>query len=382
MSLNSGKLNLLGMSHAELETLFTGMGEKPFRARQILQWVHQRHADDFDTMTDLSKALRLRLRDIAHIGLPKQAAEKKSVDGTIKWLFESGAGQAVESVFIPETARGTLCISSQVGCALDCSFCATGAQGFNRNLSAAEIVGQVNHANRVLPKRPNGDDAITNVVFMGMGEPLANYRNIIVALELLTSDFAYGLSRRRVTVSTSGIVPQIDKLGKECNVSLAVSLHAPNDELRDQLVPINRVHPVAALLDACWRYAARHSNRFITFEYVMLRGVNDSLLHANQLAGLLRNRPAKINLIPFNSFDGNAYRRSSAETIRQFQARLRERGLVTTTRKTRGNDIDAACGQLAGKVSDRVRRRLSEKKPGNGIRRSNTRSDNIKAVSA
>lgn len=376
------KLNFLGMSLAGLETFFAGMGEKPFRARQILQWVHQRYADDFDSMTDLSKTLRMQLRDIAHISLPVQAAEQKSADGTVKWLFESGAGQAVETVFIPEAARGTLCISSQVGCALDCSFCATGAQGFNRNLSAAEIVGQVNHANRVLPKRPNGENAVTNVVFMGMGEPLANYRNIIVALGLLTSDYAYGLSRRRVTVSTSGIVPQIEKLGQECNVALAVSLHAPNDELRDQLVPINRLHPIDTLLDACWRYAARHSNRFITFEYVMLRGVNDSLQHANQLVSLLRNRPAKVNLIPFNPFDGNEHHRSSAETIRQFQGRLRERGLVTTTRKTRGDDIDAACGQLAGKVSDRIRRRLSEKRPGNGIRVRNTGNNDAKAVSA
>lgn len=368
------------MSHAGLEAFFTGMGEKPFRARQIMQWVHQRHADDFDSMTDLSKSLRTRLQEVAHISLPAQAGEQKSVDGSIKWLFESGAGQAVESVFIPEPARGTLCISSQIGCALDCSFCATGAQGFNRNLSAAEIVGQVNYANRVLPKRPNGEHAVTNVVFMGMGEPLANYRNLLVALDLLTSDYAYGLSRRRVTVSTSGIVPQIEKLGQECNVALAVSLHAPNDELRDQLVPINRLHPIAALLDACWRYAARHSNRFITFEYVMLRGINDSLLHANQLATLLQNRPAKINLIPFNPFNGNEFRRSSAQTIRQFQGRLRERGLVATTRKTRGDDIDAACGQLAGKVSDRIRRRLSEKKLRGNMQSNNNQDNNIKAV--
>ena len=349
------------MPQASLEAFLTDLGEKPFRARQIMQWIHQRHVNDFESMTDLSKSLRSRLIEVATISLPKQISEQVSADGTTKWLFESGAGQAVESVFIPEETRGTLCISSQVGCALDCTFCATGAQGFNRNLSAAEIVGQVSYANRTLPKRESGKYAISNVVFMGMGEPLANYRNIIPALELLTSDFGFGLSRRRVTVSTSGIVPQLNKLADDCNVALAVSLHAPNDELRDQLVPINRVHPIRELLDACWRYAASHSNRFITFEYVMLRDVNDSLDHADQLVTLLSGKPAKLNLIPFNPFAGNSFKRSESETIRRFQSRLRERGLVATTRKTRGDDIDAACGQLAGKVKDRVRARLSEK---------------------
>ena len=361
MQANEQKANLLGMPPAALEAFFADLGEKPFRARQIMQWVHQRHADDFDSMTDLSKSLRTRLQEAACVHLPQLVSEQASADGTIKWLFESGAGQAVESVFIPEPGRGTLCISSQVGCALDCSFCATGAQGFNRNLSAAEIVGQVNYANRNLPVRSSGKYAVTNVVFMGMGEPLANYRNVVAALELLTSDYGYGLSRRRVTVSTSGIVPQIDKLGQDRNVSLAVSLHAPNNELRDRLVPINRLHPIPELLEACWRYAGRHSNRFITFEYVMLRDVNDSIAHADQLADLLIHKPAKVNLIPFNPFDGNDYRRSGAETIRRFQSRLRARGLVATTRKTRGDDIDAACGQLAGKVSDRIRVRLSDR---------------------
>ena len=279
----------------------------------------------------------------------------------MKWLFESGAGQAVESVFIPEPGRGTLCISSQVGCALDCAFCATGAQGFNRNLDCNEIIGQVTHANRHLPLRPNGEPAVTNVVFMGMGEPLANYRSLLPALDLLISDYAYGLSRRRITVSTSGLVPQIEKLGDDCNVSLAVSLHAPNNELRDRLVPINRIHPIEELLDACWRYAAKRANRFITFEYVMLRGVNDQLQYADELIALLKNRPAKVNLIPFNPFDGNEFRRSAAATIGQFQSRLRDQGVIATTRKTRGDDIDAACGQLAGKVRDRVRVRLGEK---------------------
>lgn len=357
----SDKPNLLGLPQGSLETLVAGLGEKPYRARQLLQWLHQRGAPDFDAMTDLSKKLRERLAEAAVITRPTVLSEKTSDDGTVKWLFLSGAGQAIETVFIPEPARGTLCISSQVGCALDCAFCATGAQGFNRNLTTAEIIGQVNHANHALPRRPNGAAAVTNVVFMGMGEPLANYRNVRPAIELLISDYAYGLSRRRVTVSTSGIVPQVDKLGDECNVSLAVSLHAPNDELRDRLVPINRVHPIKDLLDACWRYADKHAKRFITFEYVMLRDVNDGAQHAEQLADLLAGKPAKVNLIPFNPFPGSDFRRSSRDTIEHFQNRLRARGLVATTRKTRGDDIDAACGQLAGKVRDRVRTRLSEK---------------------
>lgn len=353
--------NLVGMSEAGLQSFFADLGEKPFRARQVLQWIHQRNTDDFSDMTDLSKSLRARLNEVATASLPQPLSESRSADGTVKWLFESGAGQAVETVFIPEPGRGTLCISSQVGCALDCAFCATGAQGFNRNLSTDEIIGQVAHTNRVLPPRPSGDPAITNVVFMGMGEPLANYRNVVPTLELLLSDYAYGLSRRRITVSTSGLVPQLDKLGDDCNVSLAVSLHAPNDDLRDRLVPINRIHPIEELLDACWRYAAKRANRFITFEYVMLQDVNDSLQHATELAGLLRDRPAKVNLIPFNPFADNVFERSPPAVIAAFQQRLRDRGLVATTRKTRGDDIDAACGQLAGKVSDRIRVRLSQK---------------------
>ena len=357
----SSEVNLLGQTQAELQEFFTGLGERPFRARQVMQWIHQRNATQFEDMTDLSKTLRADLERLATIKLPELISEQTSLDGTVKWLFESGAGQAVETVFIPEPGRGTLCISSQVGCALDCAFCATGAQGFNRNLKAEEIVGQVTHANRHLPPRPNGEPPITNVVFMGMGEPLANYRNVLSALDILLSDYAYGLSRRRITVSTSGIVPQIDKLGDDCNVSLAVSLHAPNNGLRDRLVPINRLHPIAELLDASWRYAAKRANRFITFEYVMLRDVNDTVEHADELAALLKDRPAKVNLIPFNPFAGNDYKRSRSETIEKFQNRLRRQGVVSTTRRTRGDDIDAACGQLAGKVRDRVRVRLSEK---------------------
>lgn len=361
MSASNDKINLLGLPPGELEQYFVERGEKPFRARQILKWIYQQGVVDFDAMTDLSKSLREQLIETACIDMPVEQSRHDSTDGTIKWLFSSGSGQAVETVFIPEPTRGTLCISSQVGCALDCAFCATGAQGFNRNLSVAEIIGQVWHANQSLPLRNNGEPAVSNIVFMGMGEPLANYRNVVPVLKLLTSDWAYGLSRRRVTLSTSGIVPHIDKLADDCNVALAVSLHAPNDELRNRLVPINKLHPIKELLEACWRYAAKHSNRFITFEYVMLRDVNDSLAHASELATLLQGKPAKVNLIPFNAFDGNEFARSSAETIRHFQDRLRKRGLVATTRKTRGDDIDAACGQLAGKVSDRVRVRLSEK---------------------
>ncbi len=361
MTTGAAKTNLLGLPQGRLEAFFAALGEKPFRARQVMQWTHQRGVTDFDAMTDLSRKLREQLAETAAVVVPTPSLRQDSADGTVKWLFPSGSGQAVETVFIPESARGTLCISSQVGCALDCAFCATGAQGFNRNLSADEIVGQVWHAMQHLPRRPNGEPAVTNIVFMGMGEPLANYRNVLAAAELLISDFAYGLSRRRVTVSTSGIVPHIDRLGDDCNVSLAVSLHAPNDALRDRLVPINRMHPIRELLEACWRYAAKHSNRFITFEYVMLRDVNDSAAHADELFRLLDGKPAKVNLIPFNPFPGNDFERSSADTIRAFQERLRRRGLVVTTRKTRGDDIDAACGQLAGKVTDRVRSRLGER---------------------
>ena len=373
MTTATDKINLLGMSQDVLEHFFAERGEKPFHARQILQWIHQRGVIEFEEMTDLSKKLRERLLAETEIVLPSVQSRHDSSDGTVKWLFGTDCGQAIETVFIPEPGRGTLCISSQVGCALDCAFCATGAQGFNRNLTSAEIIGQVFVANSELPRRENGEPAVTNVVFMGMGEPLANYRNVIPTLKLLVSDWSYGLSRRRVTVSTSGIVPHIEKLGDECNVSLAVSLHAANDALRDDIVPINKLHPIATLLEACWTYASKHANRFITFEYVMLRGVNDSLAHADELAGLLDRKPAKVNLIPFNPFPGTVFKRSSADTIQHFQNRLRQRGMVATTRRTRGDDIDAACGQLAGKVSDRVRKRLGDKKFGDR---------NIKVVSA
>lgn len=379
MGPDAKKVNLLGLPESDLEQFFAARGEKPFRARQLMQWIYQRGVEDFDDMSDLSRALRGRLKADAEIVPPVAQSRYDSKDGCVKWLFSSGSGQAVETVFIPENDRGTLCISSQVGCALDCSFCATGAQGFNRNLTRAEIIGQVQHAIRELPRRANGETAVSNVVFMGMGEPLANYRNVVPVLKCLVSDWAYGLSRRKVTVSTAGIVPHITRLAADCNVALAVSLHAPNDELRDQIVPINKLHPINELLDACWRYAADHSNRFITFEYVMLRNVNDSLQDADQLARLLQNKPAKINLIPFNPFPGTRFERSSADTIREFQGRLRRHGLVATTRKTRGDDIDAACGQLAGKVSDRVRSRLGQKKVGS---ERNSDDDNRRTASA
>ena len=359
------RINLLGMPEGDLEQFFAERGEKPFRARQLMRWIYQRDVSDFKSMSDLSKSLRDRLHSDAEIVEPIVRTRLDAKDGCVKWLFESGAGQAVETVFIPESDRGTLCISSQVGCALDCAFCATGAQGFNRNLTSAEIIGQVRHAIRELPRRENGEAAVSNVVLMGMGEPLANYRNVVPVLKCLVSDWSFGLSRRKVTVSTSGIVPHIERLAADCNVALAVSLHAPNDRLRDQLVPINKLHPIAELLKACWSYASRHSNRFITFEYVMLRGVNDAAEQADQLVSLLKGKPAKVNLIPFNPFPGTAFERSSADTIRRFQNRLREKGIVATTRKTRGDDIDAACGQLAGQVQDRMKRRLGEKSDSN-----------------
>ena len=313
-------------------------------------------------MTDLSKNLRDQLDLNSEIQMPHLISENTSKDGTIKWLFESGVGQAIEAVFIPESDRGTLCISSQVGCALDCSFCATGHQGFNRNLDVSEIIGQLCFANSRLPRRKTGLPAISNVVFMGMGEPLANYKNVIKAIEIMLSDYAYGLSRRRVTLSTSGIVPNIELLSDACNVSLAVSLHAPNDKLRDSLVPINKIHPISDLLDACWRYAEKHSNRYITFEYVMLENINDSMEHAQELSRLISNKPAKINLIPFNPFKGTKYKSSPIRQIKKFQMKLREKGIIVTTRKTRGDDIAAACGQLAGKVNNRVITRLGERK--------------------
>lgn len=359
--MNVDRVNLLGLPRADLESFFEGLGEKPFRARQVMGWMYRQGVDDFDAMTDLSRDLRRRLAEAAEIRVPEIVTEQRSRDRTRKWMLGMGDTQGIETVFIPEPARGTLCISSQIGCVLDCNFCSTAQQGFNRNLSTAEIVGQVWLANREMGYRPDGDRIVTNVVLMGMGEPLANYRNVVPALKLFLDDFGFGLSRRRVTLRTSGIAPMIDRLGEDCNVALAVSLHAPDDALRNELVPINRRYPIAELLDACWRYASEVYGRFITFEYVMLDGVNDQPAHARALAALLRHRPGKVNLIPFNPFPGTRYRRSPTPVIERFREILLRSGVRATIRKTRGEDIDAACGQLAGRVQDRTRIRLGKK---------------------
>ena len=359
------RTNLLGLTPAELEAFVVGLGEKPFRARQLLTWIYKRWEGDFEAMTDLGKALRTRLAEVAEIRTPEIVTEHASADGTRKWLLKAGdsqgRAQAIEAVFIPEVGRGTLCISSQVGCALDCSFCSTGAQGFNRNLDTAEIVGQVWLAAKRLGSGPGGERAITNVVLMGMGEPLANYKNVLPALQLFMDDRGFDLSRRRVTLSTSGLVPQIYRLAEDTNVALAVSLHAPNDALRNELVPINRRHPIAELLEACWHYLDAQNGRSITFEYVMLDGVNDRLEHANELVALLHGHDAKVNLIPFNPFPGSDYRRSPQAAISAFRDHLNSRGVTATVRRTRGDDIDAACGQLAGRVHDRVTVRLGSR---------------------
>jgi len=370
------RVNLLGLPRAELEAFVASrLGAKPFRARQLMKWIYRRGAADFSAMTDLSQDFRSQLSEVARIAVPEIVAEQVSSDGTRKWMLRMDEVQGIETVYIPEPDRGTLCISSQVGCAMDCSFCSTAQQGFNRNLSVAEIVGQVWLAHRELTEAhaDGSDDArgargrsgarsnITNIVFMGMGEPLANYRNVVPAMRTFLDDLGYDLSRRRVTLSTSGLVPQIYKLAEECNVALAVSLHAPNDELRNELVPINRKHPIGELLAACWHYIDKQNGRSVTFEYVMLDGVNDKPEHARQLARLLKGRPAKLNLIPFNAFPGTRYRRSSAAAILKFRDILNDHGVIATIRRTRGDDIDAACGQLAGRVTDRTLVRLGTK---------------------
>jgi 23S rRNA (adenine2503-C2)-methyltransferase len=348
--------NLLNLDAAQLVSFFADIGEKPFRAKQLLRWMHQFGEADFSKMSDLAKPLREKLGASAVIEAPRVVSDATAADGTRKWLIDVGNRNAVETVFIPESNRGTLCVSSQAGCALDCKFCSTGRQGFNRNLSAAEIIGQLWIANKALGAAPKGERVVSNVVMMGMGEPLANFDNVVTAMRLMLDDNAYGLSRRRVTLSTSGIVPAIDRLRDTCPVALAVSLHAPDDTLRDALVPINRKYPLAELLAACRRYLDRAPRDFVTFEYVMLEGVNDSAEQARQLITLVREVPCKFNLIPFNSFPDSGFKRSSREAIRRFAEILISAGLVVTTRRTRGDDIDAACGQLAGKVEDRTRR--------------------------
>jgi 23S rRNA (adenine2503-C2)-methyltransferase len=355
------QVNLLGMSRAQLESWCEQLGSKPFRARQLMHWLYKRGCDRFEDMSDLARDFRAQLSERAHLALPEILQVQRASDGTCKWLLRADADQAFEMVYIPETDRGTLCISSQVGCALDCSFCSTAQQGFNRNLTTAEIVGQVWLANRELGFKPGGERIITNVVLMGMGEPLANFRNVIPALQIFMDDLGFDLSRRRVTLSTSGLVPQIYRLAQETNVALAVSLHAPNDALRSQLVPINRVHPIAELLEACWHYIDERNGRSVTFEYVMLEGVNDSPAQARALAALLVGHPAKVNLIPFNPYRGSRYRRSSEAAIERFRAELLAAGVLAITRRTRGEDIDAACGQLVGRVIDRTVVRLGER---------------------
>ena len=360
------RTNLLGLPRQELIELVAQLGSQPFRARQLMNWIYKRGIGSFALMSDLAKDFRAHLGRVAEVRTPEIRSVQRSADGTRKWLLSADASQAFEMVFIPEEDRGTLCISSQVGCALDCSFCSTAQQGFNRNLSTAEIVGQVWLAKRELAEftaeQPVGDRrVVTNVVLMGMGEPLANFRNVVPALRLLLDDYGFDLSRRRVTLSTSGLVPQIYKLAQETNVALAVSLHAPDDELRNELVPINRKHPIGELLEACWHYIDEQNGRSVTFEYVMLDGVNDSIAQAVSLARLLRGRPAKVNLIPFNPYPGTRYRRSAAAAVQAFRDELIKRGVLATVRRTRGDDIDAACGQLAGRVIDRTTARLGSK---------------------
>ena len=380
------KTNLLDFTLAAMTEWFAAQGEKPFRARQVFQWIHQRGVADFDAMTDLAKSLREKLKAIAQVKAPAVLSEHRSEDGTVKWLFDVGVGNGIETVYIPEDNRGTLCVSSQVGCALDCKFCSTGRQGFNRDLSVAEIIGQVWMANnrledmereglasRLAPRESRREEPrpaeeadgesrsprpVSNVVMMGMGEPLNNFVPVVDAMKIMLDDFAYGLSRRRVTLSTSGVVPQIRKLAEALPVALAVSLHAPNDELRSRIMPINDAYPIADLLDACRAYLEVSPRDFITFEYVMLDGVNDAPDHAKELVRLLKKVPSKVNLIPFNGFPDSGFRRSEPARIRRFQQVLLDAGFIATVRRTRGDDIDAACGQLAGQVVNRMKKKF------------------------
>jgi 23S rRNA (adenine2503-C2)-methyltransferase len=351
------KTNLLDFTLPALTTHFAELGEKAFRAKQVMRWMHQMGTADFDAMTDLAKSLRAKLETCAEVRVPSLMTSQASVDGTRKWLLDVGTGNGVETVFIPEDDRGTLCISSQVGCALECTFCSTGRQGFNRNLSTAEIIGQLWWANKSMGITPKNERVISNVVMMGMGEPLANYDNVVAALQIMLDDHGYGLSRRRVTLSTSGLVPAMDRLREDCPVALAVSLHAPNDALRDEIVPINKKYPLRTLLAACDRYLERAPRDFVTFEYVMLDGINDTADHARQLLALVASLPCKFNLIPFNPFPNSGYARSKQAAIRVFRDILQQAGYVVTVRKTRGEDIDAACGQLAGQVDDKTKRK-------------------------
>ncbi|UXI70708.1 23S rRNA (adenine(2503)-C(2))-methyltransferase RlmN [Tahibacter amnicola] len=350
------KPNLFDFDRKGLRELFASLGEKPYRADQVMKWMYHRHVTDFGGMTDVGKALRDKLSAAVDIVPPKTLFEKQSSDATHKWLIGMDGGNAIETVFIPEATRGTLCVSSQVGCGLNCQFCSTATQGFNRNLSTAEIVGQVWVAAKHLGNVPHHQRKLTNVVMMGMGEPLLNFDNVVRAMSVMRDDLGFGLANKRVTLSTAGLVPMIDRLSEESDVSLAVSLHAPNDELRTELVPLNKKYPIAELLASCQRYAARRPRTSITFEYTMLKDVNDKPEHARQLVKLMRKVPSKVNLIPFNPFTGTRFERSDEAVIRSFQKILLDAGVLTTVRRTRGDDIDAACGQLKGQVLDRTRR--------------------------
>jgi len=376
------RANLLDFTLPQLTDWLAERGEKPFRARQLFQWIHQRGVADFDAMSDLAKSLREKLKEIAVVRAPAILSEHRSADGTVKWLFDVGIGRGatgsksngIETVFIPEDDRGTLCVSSQVGCALDCKFCSTGRQGFNRDLSVGEIVGQLWVANRRLEElereglssRLESDASagesrsprpVSNVVMMGMGEPLNNFQPVVDAMSVMLDDRAYGLSRRRVTLSTSGVVPNIRKLAQALPVALAVSLHAPNDEIRSRIMPVNDAYPIAKLLEACREYLEVSPRDFITFEYVMLDGVNDAPEHARELAKLLKSVPSKVNLIPFNPFPDSGFTRTDPARVRRFQQILLDAGYIATVRKTRGDDIDAACGQLAGQVVNRMKKK-------------------------
>jgi len=354
--------NLLDFNCNELTEYIQKFGHKPYRAKQLLKWIYHFGEKDFSKMTDLAKSFRSSLDQVAKIEIPEIEYDHLSQDGTRKWLLDMGTKNGIETVFIPEESRGTLCISSQVGCALECTFCSTGRQGFNRNLTSAEIIGQLWLANHKLREQSNykslkkDEKVITNVVMMGMGEPLANYKHVVHALEMMLDDYVYGLSRRKVTLSTSGLVPAIDKLRSDCPVSLAISLHAPNNEIRDEIVPINKKYPLDDLMKSCIRYIEKAPRNFITFEYVMLENVNDSVKQAKELVGLIKDVPSKVNLIPFNPFPNSGYKCSKKIAIKIFQDTLMDAGVVTTIRKTRGDDIDAACGQLAGQVQDKTKR--------------------------
>ena len=369
-------VNLLDFTLPALTEWFAAQGEKPFRAKQVFKWIHQRGVEDFDAMTDLAKSLREKLKGIAHVKPPAILSEHRSADGTVKWLFDVGVGNGIETVYIPEDDRGTLCVSSQVGCALDCKFCSTGRQGFNRDLAVGEIIGQLWVANRRLeemerqgistriadPDDPSPEPSrsprpVSNVVMMGMGEPLNNFQPVVDAMSIMLDDHAYGLSRRRVTLSTSGVVPNIRKLAQALPVALAVSLHAPNDEIRSRIMPVNDAYPIAKLLEACREYLEVSPRDFITFEYVMLKGVNDAPDHAKELARLLKSVPSKVNLIPFNPFPDSGFETTEMDRVKRFQQVLLDAGFIATIRRTRGDDIDAACGQLAGQVVNRMKKK-------------------------